>query len=169
MYKDKPGPCFRSSCWLTCCIELTISYQIWTNLLITSCMKLLGSSSTHQRSIINTTFTVPNGFAPFFEWCSHCSCIFRGSPFCSFPLHTWLVTNGKERKYDLYLLCAMTCTVCPFHKSWGTGGVRQSDEGSFQAQRLLLLSSDGTWSTVQNQSCATSLLWQTSYLLRETC
>lgn len=119
-------------------------------------MKHVCSSYTHQRSIINTTFTVPTWLSmPASEkrTCSYCT--FRGSPLSSSAPQAWLGINGKKRKDDLHLLSTMTFTTCPFQENWGTRGVRQSDEWSLWAWRLALL-----WSCLQQ--CPESTLYHMS-------
>lgn len=81
-------------------------------------MKLLCSSYVHQRSIINTTFTVPMWLCtPPWEQCTCSSCAFRGSALSSSPPQAWLSINGNERKDDLDLLFTMTSLTVPYTKT----------------------------------------------------
>ena len=133
-------------------------------------MKLLCSSCAHQRSIINTTLTVPTWLCTLpWEQCTRSSCAFRDSPLSSSSPPAWLNINGKERKDDLYLLFTTNVTTCPFHENWGTQDVRQSDEGSLWAWRLALLSFDGACSRGQNQKVMQHVSSDRLPVRREKC
>lgn len=132
-------------------------------------MKPLGSSSAHQRFVINTTFTALNDFAPLFEQYIHCSCIFRGSPLSSFPPHTWFGTNRKERKKKMTYICFVQWPALPVPSTKAeeleVSGIQMkglSRHGGCSFSLLMVPKAESKIKVKQLYQ-----LWQTSYLLRK--